>query len=455
MPNSMRNAMPNVLSQIKATLQPHLSTASQIVVAYSGGLDSTVLLHGVAQLYLAGSIPVVAIHVNHNLSDNANDWQTHCQNVCQRLGVTFIARSVQITSNEKGLEAQARALRYEAIANSIKPQALVLTGQHQQDQVETFLLQLKRGAGPKGLSAMAQSSGFANQSALLRPLLNCPRKRLEAYALSHQLGWVEDESNLDTRFERNFFRQQVLPTIAERWPGFDKAACRSIALIAEQQQLVDEMAAEDLAQAQTGQWLAIPGIVALSNIRQRNLLRFWFTSQGVELPSAVVLNNMINELILAKPDANPKVQWAGYQLRRFDQRIYLLNQSIENPGEACSLTLNQPLVFNHSIGSLLLDDISAELPISALQIRAPADDEHISVRFNVSGLSCRVLGNTHHKKLRQLFKENKIPPWQRSRTPLIYYNEQLACVGGLFICEGFAPEQGKAVSVRFDSGDRP
>ncbi|MFT4925859.1 MAG: tRNA(Ile)-lysidine synthase [Phenylobacterium sp.] len=438
------------ITQIKAALNPHLNQATQIVVAFSGGLDSTVLLHCVSQLSETLSQPIVAIHVNHHLSVNADHWQSHCEAVCQQLNIAFMAKSVHITSNDKGLEAQARTLRYAAIAQSIKPGAVVLTGQHQQDQVETFLLQLKRGAGPKGLSAMGQSTAFADDAVLLRPLLNCSLQTLKQYAKTHQLSWIEDESNLDTRFDRNFLRHEVLPLLNQRWPGFDKAACRSVGLIAELQQSVDEMAAEDLAQAQlagtvvSGNVLAIATIISLSNSRQRNLLRYWITLLGIELPSQAVLNAMISEVIAAKQDANPKVQWGGHQLRRFDGKLYLFDNSIEHGGEACLLMLEQTVTFEHNIGVLRLTAVVARVAddqSDVLYLRKPSANEQVSVSFDVTGVSCKPLGSPHTRKLKQLFKQYKVPPWARQRTPLIYYNDVLAGVAGLFVCEGFGGER--------------
>lgn len=438
------------LPSIKALLQPHISTASQIIVAFSGGLDSTVLLHAISQLYHTSDTPIIAIHINHNLSANAADWQTHCQQICHSLDIDFIAQSVLITANDKGLEAEARALRYAAIAQHIKPHAIVVTGQHQQDQLETFMLQLKRGAGPKGLSAMPHTAAFAHQSLLLRPLLNCSRDTLEQYAKTHDLSWIEDESNLDTRFDRNFLRHQVMPTLHQRWPGFDKAACRSIALIAEQQQLVDEIAAEDLNQVLSStNVLVISALLSLSNVRQRHLLRYWIAQQGVEMPSQALLNAMLLEVIAAKQDANPKVKWAGHQLRRFHDSLYLLGNEIEHAGEDCLLVVNQTVTFDYGIGSLQLTD-KIDVPVTnQLSLRPPREDEVVSVRFNVTGVSCKPQGSPHTRKLKQLFKQYQLPPWQRSRIPMIYYGDELVCVAGLFVCEDAKPALASVRCVLF------
>ncbi|NQZ08178.1 MAG: tRNA lysidine(34) synthetase TilS [Algicola sp.] len=430
--------------------------ASQIVVAYSGGLDSTVLLHMVKQS--APVLPLLAVHVNHNLSPNAVKWQTHCENVCKQWKIPFIAKSVHITSNDQGLEAQARKLRYEAISESIAQNAVVLTGQHQQDQLETFLLQLKRGAGPKGLSCMPRSIEFEKDAVLVRPLLDLTRQELEQYAIDNDLSWIEDESNQDTRFDRNFIRRDVLPTIQARWPGFGKAATRSIGLIAEQQQLVDEMAEQDLQPLQlSANSFDSSGLKKRSKARQRNLVRYWIASQKVTLPSMSVLDNMLSQVIDAKPDATPKVKWGDYQLRRYRDVVYLFDNSIEQPGVGCCLIVNQPVILNDNIGTLCLtdglgDEHRNERGEEALLLRSPMENEIISVRFNVTGLSCKPQGSAHTRKLKDLFKQHNIPPWQRSRTPLIYYNEQLVAVAGMFVCEPFAASGIIGVRVKLNLG---
>jgi tRNA(Ile)-lysidine synthase len=421
------------------------ATASQIVVAYSGGLDSTVMLHMVKQS--TPSIPLLAVHVNHTLSPHAAKWQTHCENVCKAWKIPFIAKSVHITSNDKGLEAEARKLRYEAISECIAQNAVVLTGQHQQDQLETFLLQLKRGAGPKGLSCMPRSIEFEKDAVLLRPLLDLTRQELEQYAIDNNLSWIEDESNQDTRFDRNFIRRDVLPIIQARWPGFGKAASRSIGLIAEQQQLVDEMAAQDLQPLQlSNNSFDSSGLKKLSKARQRNLVRYWIMGQKVTLPSMSVLDNMLTQVIDAKPDATPKVKWGDHQLRRFRDVVYLFDNSIEQPGKDQVLTLNQPMILNDNIGTLYCgDEFGDESEEGGLSLRTPMKDEVVSVRFNVTGLSCKPQGSAHTRKLKDLFKQHNIPSWLRSRTPLIYYNEQLVAVVGMCVCEQWTPVQGAPV----------
>lgn len=221
------------------TLNRQLLTSRQILVAFSGGLDSTVLLHQLVQWRTENpGVTLRAIHVHHGLSANADAWVTHCENVCQQWQVPLVVERVQLAQEGLGIEAQARQARYQAFARTLLPGEVLVTAQHLDDQCETFLLALKRGSGPAGLSAMAEVSEFAG-TRLIRPLLARTRGELAQWALAHGLRWIEDESNQDDSYDRNFLRLRVVPLLQQRWPHFAEATARSAALCAEQESLLD------------------------------------------------------------------------------------------------------------------------------------------------------------------------------------------------------------------------
>ena len=235
------------------TLNRQLLTSRQILVAFSGGLDSTVLLHQLVQWRTENpGVALRAIHVHHGLSANADAWVTHCENVCQQWQVPLVVERVQLAQEGLGIEAQARQARYQAFARTLLPGEVLVTAQHLDDQCETFLLALKRGSGPAGLSAMGEVSEFAG-TRLIRPLLARTRGELEQWALAHGLRWIEDESNQDDSYDRNFLRLRVVPLLQQRWPHFAEATARSAALCAEQERLLDELLVDDLAHCQTPQ----------------------------------------------------------------------------------------------------------------------------------------------------------------------------------------------------------
>ncbi len=252
-------------ADIAHTLHPH----RQLLVAFSGGLDSTVLLHQLVLLREQDpSLTLRAVHVHHGLSAHADDWVAHCRQICQQWQVPLVVHRVTLARGGLGVEAHARAARYQAFQDTLNAGEVLVTAQHQDDQCETLLLALKRGSGPTGLSAMAPSSAFAD-SRLLRPLLNETRESLRQWALAHQLSWIEDESNQDDTYDRNFLRLRVIPLLRERWPHFSEAVARSASLCAEQEQLLDEILAAELASlvAEDGS-LAIAPLTSMSSPRR-------------------------------------------------------------------------------------------------------------------------------------------------------------------------------------------
>lgn len=434
--------------QFNQFLLPFISEqTSTVYVGYSGGVDSTVLLHLAQQCCQSlEHVSIGAIHVNHQLSENARQWQLFCQQQCEQLGVTFIAKTVVIESNQQGLEAEARKVRYQAfeqvMAEHQDEQVLLLLGQHCDDQAETLLLQLKRGAGVKGLAAMAQSHPLSSNGQMLRPLLSYSRQQVLQYAVDNQLNWIEDESNLDCRFDRNFIRQQLMPQLTERWPGFVKAVNRTAQHMAEQQTLLDDLAVMDLATLDAMDnhldIIALAQLAKQSQHRANNVLRYWLSMHKVLMPSTVILSRVFSELALAAQDKMPIIEWQQFQLRRFKSRIYLLGLHELASGQDCiwhdlATQLTLKAIDGEVLGYL---DIKGDKPLEGVNDSA---SEQMSVRFAKAGQynQLRVIkrGNDFAHKLSDIFKQHHIPPWQRSRVPLLYWGEQLIAVVGLLVCD--------------------
>jgi len=227
------------------TYLPAVSSPSAIWwVGFSGGLDSTVLLHALAQLHLP--VPVRALHINHQISPNADAWQIQCAEFCAQYSIPFHAEKVRVENTGKGIEDAARAVRYSVFEKNLAPNDFLLTAHHANDQAETLLLRLMRGTGPRGLAAMAAVRALGAGS-LVRPLLHFTRAELEAYARLHQLSWVDDESNLDNDYDRNFLRNQVIPLLHNRWPEFKRKWQQTAELCAQQEMVMEEIGCEDLA----------------------------------------------------------------------------------------------------------------------------------------------------------------------------------------------------------------
>ncbi len=305
--------MDKVLNELAALAQQF-----KFMIAYSGGVDSHVLLHLLARLENA---ELFAVHVHHNLSANADKWAAHCAAVCQKLSIPYRESRVIVTRQPtESLEAVARDLRYKAFEQFMAKEVILLTAHNQNDQAETVLLQLMRGAGMKGLSAMPLVKEFC-QGQHRRPLLETSRDEIIAYARTHELTWIEDESNREDKFDRNFLRNQVIPKLESRRPGVIRTIARTAAHIAAASELIEALAIEDFAKIATDRddCVQVQALQELSSARQDNVMRYWLRDQ---VPSTAVLHEITKQLIYAAPDTHPEVTWADVLLRRDKQYIY-------------------------------------------------------------------------------------------------------------------------------------
>lgn len=414
------------------TLNTSLLNTNAILVAFSGGLDSTVLLHQLV-LWRAQNPGVVlrAIHIHHGLSPHADSWVQHCESVCAQWQVPLVVERVHLEDDGLGIEAQARRARYQAFAQTLLPGEVLMTAQHLDDQCETFLLALKRGSGPAGLSAMGESYPFAGTQ-LIRPLLAQTREALEAWARQHELCWIEDESNQDDTYDRNFLRLRVTPLLQQRWPHFAQAVARSAALCAEQESLLDELLASDLANCVTAQGTLLLGpLMTMSTVRRAALLRRWLAGLNAPMPSRDGLERIWQEVALAREDASPSFRLGEYEVRRYQSQLWWV-KSVDGQSETVIpwLEWKTPLTLPAGLGSVQL--------ISAGDLRLPQADEVVSIRFKAPGL-LHIVGRNGGRKLKKIWQEQGIPPWRRDSTPLLFYGDTLiAAAGGFVTHEGLA-----------------
>lgn len=294
-----------------------LTGYKHFIVAYSGGVDSHVLLHLMSHTSCAS---LRAVYVNHGLSDHADAWQAHCASVCTALHIPFEAHSIQVIKKPRhSLEATARNLRYEMLSTLMNDETVLLTGHNENDQAETMLLQLMRGAGLRGLSAMPDIKRF-HQGWQARPLLNVTRVEIEAYAHSQSLQWIEDESNSQTHFDRNFLRHQIMPELEKCRAGVVHNIVRSAAHIAEALELTQDLAAidYDTIKGDSVSRVMIKPLKALRGARQSNVIRYWLSLQtpALQPPSQAVLAQIKQQLLYSYPGAEPLVRYHSYFLRR-------------------------------------------------------------------------------------------------------------------------------------------
>lgn len=391
-------------------------------IAFSGGLDSTVLLHLLADhARNHASPPLRAIHIHHGLQAAADAWPAHCQAICDSLGIELQVIHVQVPPGAS-LEQAARDARYAAFRQALGPGDILFTGQHCDDQAETLLFRLLRGAGLRGLAAMP-GQRVLGQGSLVRPLLGCSRQQLQDYAQANGLAWIEDPSNADTQFARNHLRCEVFPLLRQRWPQASQNFARAAEHLGEAQGLLDELAQVDLALAGAGAPLAWPGLasldlatlVALSPARQRNALQYWLSRRS-RLPDTRHWAGWA-DLRDAAADARPVWQLADGQLLRSHGRIWWLSGDwLQLPvGELAWADPAEPLLLPGN-GSVRL---AGAAPPGGLRIAYRQGGEVLD------------LPDRGRRDLKRLLNEQQVPHFLRPRLPLLYQGERLLAVANL------------------------
>lgn len=405
-------------------------------IAYSGGMDSHVLLHLFSQLRARLPIQLRAVYINHGLSPHADQWALHCKKICDTLKIDFLAQKIQAKSTiGESPEEIARERRYAAFSKLLAPNDFLVTAHHKDDQAETLLIQLFRGAGPKGLSAMPAKKTLG-QGFQIRPLLDFTRDDFKAYAAQHRLLWIEDESNADLNFSRNFIRHKVLPVLKERWPSVSHTLTRVSLNCAEAQVLLDHQAEQDLQKAEGSKpgLLSVKQTLNLDPLRQRQLLRYWLNGLGFEAPGFMQLHQIQRDILQARSDKMPFIVWNGVEIRRFRDDLYAM-----------------PMLLSHDASQILAWDFSAPLTIASCVLKARkvlgqglrADVSHVTIRFRQGGEVCRLPGRICHHQLKKLFQEWQIPYWERNRMPLIYVGDELVAVVGFYMNEAFCAKTGE------------
>ncbi|MEF1262348.1 tRNA lysidine(34) synthetase TilS, partial [Vibrio harveyi] len=327
--------MESLYSHFAQVLDRYFQPDTKIVLAFSGGVDSRLLLELLSRYQQVNStesklLRCRAVYVHHGLSSNADDWADKCLLWAKHVNIPCTVERVELDINSgESIELLAREARYQALEKHIQMGDLLLTGQHADDQVETFLLALKRGSGPKGLSAMAESMPFAG-GILVRPLLTVKREQIEAAAREQKLDWVEDESNQDIRYDRNFLRHRIVPELSERWPSVHQAVQRSASLCAQQEALLDELLGAAFERVlQTDLSVSIEALNEHSELARARLIRMWLAKLAVNMPTQVQLNLIWSEVALAQQDANPKLKLKQGEVRRFQHRLYWVKESVD------------------------------------------------------------------------------------------------------------------------------
>lgn len=415
------------------SILPITPDTKNIWVGFSGGLDSHVLLH-LLSLHKPHLRPkIVAIHINHGLNERADEWSAHCKKVCNDLGLEFrlVTVNAKAPSGESP-EAWARLVRYNAMRDVVEEDDILLTAHHKDDMAETLLIQLLRGSGPAGLSAMPQVVRFGN-GWHCRPLLAYNRQELHQLADECGLSWIEDDSNQDRKFDRNYLRHNVIPVIKDRWPSMTQTLSRAAGIQAESSFLLGELARIDLAECkhqQTGA-LKVTVLNSFSRARAANVIRYWIKLQGLSTPTASQLHRIINDVLNSKVDAEPCVEWEGIQLRRYRNSIFItqsLPDKSSKQGEG-RWQLNSEC-------RLIMGSLSAKRGKGNGIKVGKCPDNGVIIKYRHGSELIKKGG--HHHSLKSLYQESGVPSCFRDYIPLIYIGEHLVAISGLHIDDDYA-----------------
>lgn len=422
--------MKTLLSTVESALSDFLDLPSQtFLLGLSGGLDSMVLLSLLSELSQAyPHHHFSAAYINHGLNADAQSWATHCAKSCEKMGIPFTSLNVSLPAKSvAGMEADAREARYEALLGCLPDKGCLLLAQHQDDQAETFLLQLKRGAGPKGLAGMPLVRETERGINICRPLLTATREDLYQFAIAKGLKWVEDPSNQDSSIERNFLRNDVLPVIKSRWPEFSATVSRSAQLCGEQQSLLDEVVGEKLRSVLTEpDQLPLDAFLELDPRWQRQLLRQWVFNVTGLLPPQSLLREL-NNVIHAREDANPEVKLDIWSVRRFRNVLYLMAQPHGRPAKTSQYTLNEQVSIELEDGFKLVFKAENDA-FSQLQLPSKVEHPSLEVRYGEYAEKFRPSYSEFSKPLKQWFKAWEMPPWEREKVAKVYVEAELSAI---------------------------
>jgi tRNA(Ile)-lysidine synthase len=419
---------------IRPQLQQYLD-AKRWVVAYSGGVDSHVLLHQLVALSVESNTPpVLAIHINHGLQVAADHWQQHCESICHHLNVDCTSIVVNV-DGKGGLEQSARDARYAAFEQYLQAGDVLFQGHHLDDQAETVLMRLLNGSGPKGLAGIP-AQRIVGSAILARPLLNCAKEDILNYAQQQQLHWVEDTSNNDSRYDRNFLRNEILPKLQQRWPSVKRNLSRSGLLSADLSREISSLAEADLAACDyhsSDSSLCVNGLLALPLNRRLSVLRQLALSLQ-DLPPSLAVLEQVNNALSADSQAHPLIQYGDAEFRIAAGRLMIM---------PALKGVDSSSVYQWDGQSVLELDGLGSLEAVSSSGRGLRHFDRAEVKYRQGGERCQPAGRKHSQTLKKLLQEYGVKPWLRDRVPLLYVDEQLAAVGDYWVCEDFLSPDGE------------
>ncbi|QCI16945.1 tRNA lysidine(34) synthetase TilS [Buchnera aphidicola (Aphis helianthi)] len=397
------------------------------LIAYSGGMDSTVLLYQLLKIkQINPKISIRAIHINHNIHSNSKKWQDHCYNTCKKYNIPLIIEKISVNVIQN-IEEQLRIKRYNLIYKHLFNNEILLTGHHLNDQCETLFLSLKRGSGPTGLSAMSNETIFG-KTKIVRPFLTKTKKELKKWANLNNLIWIEDFTNFNTNYDRNFIRHNVLPILEKKWPFFLKNCFRTTKICKEETKLKNILLQEKIQKfLHFNESLNIKSFEDLKEEVCKALIRYWISLKNIKSPSYKTIQRIYNEIICSQKNINLKIIIQKNEIRCYKKSLYFIEtkKNIKNMIVFWHDT-NHKLILPNNLGYIIKNNTEG------MNIPRPQNSELINIRFQCDG-KILILGKHKQKYIKKIWQEYNIPPWLRNQIPLLFYNNQLVSALGVFV----------------------
>ncbi|MBC8227229.1 MAG: tRNA lysidine(34) synthetase TilS, partial [Gammaproteobacteria bacterium] len=425
----MSKVTSSALDIIERQIKPLLP--NKFCIAFSGGVDSTVLLHAIKNIIDEKS-QIRAIHINHNIVGNSKVWAKTCKSICKNIGIDIEIISLEVTHNGYGLEAAARDERYKKLKEILYENEYLLTAHHEEDQMETVFLRMARGTGLDGLQGINEKYSFG-EGIIFRPMLEVSKTSVMDYAKEHQLKWVEDSSNQDTHFDRNFLRKKIIPQFRERWPSIASSVSRLSQLSAQNIKILNQIAEEDIGPIANMNELPLAKLLDKSFERANNMLRYIILANGMSIPSMKTLQNGLKEILDPETDKSV-IAWKDYCIRKYKNHLYFLRSSDLEPNKInvrIPWEIGKAVNLGENIGTIEATFIHGD----GLSIEKC--ENKLTISYRQGGESIKPIGHRINKSLKKLFQENQILPWMRDKIHLIYYQDELVSGADLWFNQNY------------------
>ena len=423
----------SVQNIIESKIKPLLP--NNICVAFSGGMDSIVLLHAVNNL-LDGQSKIRAIHIDHNIVNNSNELAQSCKKICKNYGIDLEIIALKIKHKGFGIEAAARDDRYKMLKEKLQENEYLLTAHHEDDQMETIFLRMARGTGLNGLQGINEKYPFG-KGIIFRPMLTANKKSVMEYAKEHQLKWIEDPSNQDTYFDRNYLRKKIIPEFRERWPSIATSVSRLSQLSAQNIEILNQVAEEDIGVIENMNELPLSKLHEKSFERANNIIRYMILANGMNIPSMMTFQNGLRRILENNNDKSV-IEWKGCSIRKYNNNLYFLDNKDIEPNKVdvkIPWELEKKINLGSNIGSIEATFIHGH----GLSIQKCKNK--LTISYRQGGELIKPVGHNMKKSLKNLYQENKILPWTRDKIPLIYCQDDLVSVADLWLNQNYMASQ--------------